>query len=384
MAASSTTLAATRPRVLIAEDQTDVIEAIRLVLKQEGFETQAVTSPHAALAALTSDRFDLLLMDLNYTRDTTSGMEGLDLLKQVQQVDSFLPVIVMTAWGSVELAVEAMRRGAADFIQKPWDNWRLVGMVRNQMERRHELRKAESEHEREMREAGELQKRLLPKHITQIPGIDIAVDWKPARTLGGDYFDVLRFADGSVGLCIADVEGKGVPAALVMSNLQSAVKVFAAPSVDPKTLCQRLNGIFCDDVHAERSISLFYAHLDPATRRVTYANAGHWPPLLIRRDGPNEKLETGGAVLGRLPNWKYEQAEVVLGGGDFLVLFTDGLAEAENTAEEEFGEERIAACARSCRETSAAGLERKLLAEVAEHCGNRFHDDATLMIVAVE
>ena len=114
-------------RVLIAEDQPDVIEAIRLVLKQEEIDTQAVTSPSAAIAALTSEDFDLVLMDLNYTRDTTSGTEGLDLLERVQQTHSAVPVIVMTAWGSVELAVEAMRRGAADFIQKPWDNWRLVG-----------------------------------------------------------------------------------------------------------------------------------------------------------------------------------------------------------------------------------------------------------------
>ena len=198
MATSSPPVTATRPRVLIAEDQPDVIEAIRMVLKQEGYETTSANSPKAVMEALALDKFDLLLMDLNYTRDTTSGTEGLDLLAQVQGAEPRLPVIVMTAWGSVELAVEAMRRGAVDFIQKPWDNWRLIGMVRNQMERRREIKKAESDAEREMREAGEIQKRLMPKHITQIPGTDIAVDWKPARTLGGDYFDVLRFPDGSV------------------------------------------------------------------------------------------------------------------------------------------------------------------------------------------
>src|SRR3954468_24720128 len=273
MAASSVPQATARPRVLIAEDQPDIIEAIRMVLKQEGFDAHAVDSPNAAIAALASQPFDLLLMDLNYTRDTTSGVEGLDLLKRVQQAHRDLPVIVMTAWGSVNLAVEAMRRGAVDFIQKPWDNWRLIGMVRNQMEHRREIKKAESDAEREMREAGEIQKRLMPKHITQIPGTDIAVDWKPARTLGGDYFDVLRFPDGSVGLCIADVEGKGVPAALVMSNLQSAVKAFATPAMEPEQLCRRLNTIFCEDVQTERFISLCYARLDPANRRLTFTNA---------------------------------------------------------------------------------------------------------------
>jgi sigma-B regulation protein RsbU (phosphoserine phosphatase) len=369
--------------VLIAEDQPEVIEAIRLVLKQEGIHCEAVTSPEAALAALSSQEFDLVLMDLNYTRDTTSGSEGLELLNRLQQENSSVPIIVMTAWGSVEVAVEAMRRGACDFIQKPWDNWRLLGLVRNQLERGQQVVRAEAEHDREMREAGDIQKRLLPRHITQIPGLDISADWKPARVLGGDYFDILRFADGSVGLCIADVEGKGVPAALVMSNLQSAVKAFATPAIEPEQLCRRLNTIFCEDVQTERFISLCYARLEPANRRLTFTNAGHCPPLLMRANGQTEKLERGGAVLGRLPGWKYEQGEVTLGANDVLVLFTDGVTEAENSEQQEFGEERLTACVRSCGEMTAAGLQRELLAQVAKHCGNRFHDDATLMIVAV-
>lgn len=383
MAACSTPDVAISPRVLIAEDQPEVIEAIRLVLKQEGIHCEAVTSPEAALAALSSQEFDLVLMDLNYTRDTTSGSEGLELLNRLQQENSSVPIIVMTAWGSVEVAVEAMRRGACDFIQKPWDNWRLLGLVRNQLERGQQVVRAEAEHDREMREAGDIQKRLLPRHITQIPGLDISADWKPARVLGGDYFDILRFADGSVGLCIADVEGKGVPAALVMSNLQSAVKAFATPAMEPEQLCRRLNTIFCEDVQTERFISLCYARLEPANRRLTFTNAGHCPPLLMRANGQTEKLERGGAVLGRLPGWKYEQGEVTLGANDVLVLFTDGVTEAENSEQQEFGEERLTACVRSCGEMTAAGLQRELLAQVAKHCGNRFHDDATLMIVAV-
>jgi len=383
VAACSTPDVAISPRVLIAEDQPEVIEAIRLVLKQEGIHCEAVTSPEAALAALSSQEFDLVLMDLNYTRDTTSGSEGLELLNRLQQENSSVPIIVMTAWGSVEVAVEAMRRGARDFIQKPWDNWRLLGLVRNQLERGQQVVRAEAEHDREMREAGDIQKRLLPRHITQIPGLDISADWKPARVLGGDYFDILRFADGSVGLCIADVEGKGVPAALVMSNLQSAVKAFATPAMEPQELCRRLNTIFCEDVQTERFISLCYARLEPANRRLTFTNAGHCPPLLMRANGQTEKLERGGAVLGRLPGWKYEQGEVTLGANDVLVLFTDGVTEAENSEQQEFGEERLTACVRCCGETTAAGLQRELLAQVAKHCGNRFHDDATLMIVAV-
>ena len=114
------------PRVLIADDQSDVLEALRLLLKAEGFVLETASSPAGVLAAVEAREFDVALIDLNYTRDTTSGEEGLDLLSRIQALDPTLPVVVMTAWGSVEVAVEAMRRGARDFIQKPWDNARLL------------------------------------------------------------------------------------------------------------------------------------------------------------------------------------------------------------------------------------------------------------------
>jgi DNA-binding NtrC family response regulator len=128
-------------RVLVADDQPDVREALRLLLKNEGYEIQPAASPAEILAALEAREFDIVLMDLNYARDTTSGAEGLDLLMRIQAIDSALPVIVMTAWGSVKLAVEAMRRGARDFIQKPWENARLLAIVRTQVELRQSLRR---------------------------------------------------------------------------------------------------------------------------------------------------------------------------------------------------------------------------------------------------
>ncbi|HKN48133.1 MAG TPA: response regulator, partial [Candidatus Polarisedimenticolia bacterium] len=128
-------------RILIADDQQDVLEALRLLLKGEGYATDLAASPAAALAALAAREFDALLIDLNYTRDTTSGREGLDLLSRIQALDSTLPVVVMTAWGSVDVAVEAMRRGARDFLQKPWENARLLAILRTQVELSRALRR---------------------------------------------------------------------------------------------------------------------------------------------------------------------------------------------------------------------------------------------------
>src|SRR5213083_2097586 len=138
----------TRSRVLIADDQSEILEALRLLLRHEGFDVEAAGSPAGVLASLEGSavggeaaRFDLLLMDLNYTRSTTTGREGLDLVSRIRALDETLPVVVMTAWGSVELAVEAMRKGARDFVQKPWENTRLLTILRTQVELRQALRR---------------------------------------------------------------------------------------------------------------------------------------------------------------------------------------------------------------------------------------------------
>src|SRR5262249_19494000 len=131
------------PRILIADDQPDVLEALRLLLKGEGFAIETAASPAAIMAAIEARDFDVVLMDLNYARDTTSGQEGLDLLTRIQALDHTLPIVVMTAWASIELAVEAMRRGARDFIQKPWENARLLAIVRTQIELGQALRRGD-------------------------------------------------------------------------------------------------------------------------------------------------------------------------------------------------------------------------------------------------
>src|SRR3984957_15985836 len=127
-------------RILIADDQLDIVEALRLLMKGEGYQTDSASSPVGIMEAVESKDFDLVLMDLHFARDTTSGKEGLDTLTRLQAIDSTLPVVVMTAWGSVGLAVEAMRRGARDFIEKPWDNARLLAIMRAQIDLSHALR----------------------------------------------------------------------------------------------------------------------------------------------------------------------------------------------------------------------------------------------------
>jgi phosphoserine phosphatase RsbU/P len=399
-------LVTAQPRILIADDQVDVLEALRLLLKGHGYMTETVASPAALLDAITRREFDLILMDLNYARDTTSGREGLDLLAQLQSRDT-PPIVVMTGWATVGLAVQAMQRGVGDFVEKPWTNARLLEILKRQIEigrekrasRRREIESAREQdeiasqaqrQEREIEEALRIQKGFLPQEIPQIPGYRVAAAWQPARTVGGDYYDVLDFADESLGICIADVAGKGLPAAMLMSNLQAAVRGLAAPSMSPERLCERLNRMVCRNIAKDRFITLFYAHLDGASRRLRYTNAGHNAPIVLHRDGSCDRLYAGGGVLGVFELQTYTMGLEELAPGDRLVLFTDGVTEASSPArpgeedEDEFGESRLLPLLRQHRQADAEELQRVILKAVGDYCRGHWHDDATLIVVAVE
>jgi sigma-B regulation protein RsbU (phosphoserine phosphatase) len=372
------------PRILIADDQPDLLDALKLLLKGQGIDYDAVTSPDAALAALESHAFDLVLMDLNYTGDTTSGREGIDLLTRVQEIDRLLPVIVMTGWASVDLAVEAMRRGVRDFVQKPWDNRHLLATLHQEIAAGRVRRHADAAERRDLAEALKIQRRLLPQQIPQVDGWEIAASWQPASGVGGDCFDAIRFSDGRLAITIADVVGKGIPAALLMSNLQAAVRAFASEAVEPQALCQQVNRILCGNIAEGRFISFFYAVLDAAHGVLTYANAGHYLPALVRADGSVERLGAGGPVLGVIAGAEYEQAQVLLAPGDRLVIFTDGLTEARNADDDEFGETRLIDAAVRHRACSAPALQARLVDAVAAFTGGRLQDDATLIVAAAE
>jgi sigma-B regulation protein RsbU (phosphoserine phosphatase) len=372
------------PHILIADDQPDLIDALKLLLKGEGIHVAAATSPEAALSALAGGSFDLLLMDLNYTGDTTSGREGIDLLSRVQALDSLLPVIVMTGWGSVDLAVEAMRRGVRDFVQKPWDNQQLISTLRNEIDEGRTRRQKLALEQRELDEARRIQRKLLPSAMPQIDGFEIAASWQPASGVGGDCYDAIAFGPSRIALSIADVVGKGIPAALLMSNLQAAVRAFATGAAQPAEIAQQVNGILCGHIGEGRFISFVYCAIDADEGTLTYANAGHFPPILVRADGNVERLTVGGPVLGVLPEGIYAQERISLHSGDRLVLYTDGITEARDASDQEFGDEGLIALAVRNRACSAPALQARLAEAVATHTSSRFHDDATLIVMAAE
>jgi sigma-B regulation protein RsbU (phosphoserine phosphatase) len=387
-------------RILIADDQPDVLGALCLLLKGHGYTTETVTSPADLLAALGRDQFDLLLMDLNYARDTTSGREGLDLLAQLKTMDSTPPIVVMTGWATVGIAVEAMQRGVTDFVEKPWTNSQLLEVLSKQItlgrQRRELARLAVQEtqahkviasqfheQEHEIAEARAIQEGFLPKEICQLSGYEIAGAWQSARVVGGDYFDVLPFDGEACGLCIADVAGKGLPAAMLMSNLQAAVRGLASPALPPEQLCARLNALLCRNIASDRFVTLFYAYLEGPSRQLRYVSAGHNPPFVLHADGSHERLREGGTVLGVFANQSFHSGALQLRSGDRLVLYTDGVTEACNADEDEFGEDRLLSVLVENRQHSVAQIQKEILLAVSSFSHGIWRDDATLLIVAV-
>lgn len=235
--------------------------------------------------------------------------------------------------------------------------------------------------EKDLKRAREIQESLLPKDVPQLPGFEVATSWSPARMVGGDYFDVLRLDKNRLAICIADVVGKGVSAALLMANVQAMVRAYARDSESPAWMCNRVNEVLCGTIAGDKFVTFFYGVLDSDKRTFAYCSAGHPAPLLVST-GSMQRLRGGGAVLGVFPSWKYEDSMVELSRGDRLLLFTDGITEASGALDQEFGEENLAEFARANSANSAFELNRRVLAQVTVFCGGKFQDDATLLVIA--
>jgi phosphoserine phosphatase RsbU/P len=234
--------------------------------------------------------------------------------------------------------------------------------------------------EEELKRAGEIQQMLLPSTLPQLNGAQISGAWQPAREVGGDYFDVIQFDDHRVGICVGDVAGKGITAALLMANLQASFRAFATPDASPELVCTKLNRFLCANTAAGKFVTFFYAVVDVDRRTLVYENAGHCPGLLLRENGEMESLRGGGAVLGALPDWSYRDSLVQLRSGDKLLLATDGITEAENPHLEEFGEQRLASAARA-QDGTALDTQRAIMQRVTSFCDGNFRDDATLLVL---
>jgi len=362
-------------RVLVCDDQPDVREALRLLMKAQGWQAVTAHSPEALLAAARAEAFDLILVDLNYTRDTTSGTEGMDLLGALEKQGNQAPVMVMTAWSSFDLAVEAMRRGACDFIQKPWDNQRLLAAIAKQTE-------SDRRRKSELEIAAHVQQKLFPSRMRPLATLDYAAHCVAARSVGGDYYDFLDAGEGRVAFVLADVCGKGVPAALLMANLQAWFRSQPQAALNqPVRLLENVNRHFYDSTDADRFATLYFGLYDDRTRTLSYVNCAHCEPLVMRAAGAVERLEPTATVVGAFARWVCAEARVKLGPGDLLAIYSDGVTEAADAGGREFGEDRLVRLLCDHRENGAESVVQAVIDSVAAFSGASRFDDVTMMVL---
>lgn len=371
-------------RILIADDQSDVLEALRLLLKMEGYDVATAASPQAVLNTVGHHAFDLALIDLNYSRDTTSGLEGLELLARLRTLDPLLPVVVMTAWGGIDLAVEAMRRGAVDFVTKPWDNTQLVATLRARSNDRDSgagIEEPSSIVQRDLRAARTVQERLLHRRAPRMTTLCCAAHCQESGPVGGDFYDFLDLGPDQLGLVVSDVSGKGLPAAIVMAHLNAMLRGLAPQMRDDlPSLARKVNALLLEAAAPQHYVTLFLSVYEERRRKLRYVNCGHVPPILLRAGGEADWLSSTAPAVGLLEAFMAQQNEISLGVGDTLLIYTDGVTETTGRGNDEFGAERLLSFLRTHARAEPGFLVARLLEARKEFATGEQRDDVTVLV----
>jgi sigma-B regulation protein RsbU (phosphoserine phosphatase) len=372
-----------QPTVLIAEDQEHVREALAMLLRAHGHPVLTCAFPHEALCLVRQQSPDLALVDMNFRRDSTSGIEGLNLIEALRQLDSTLPIVALTAWGNVDLAVHAMKSGASDFIEKPWRNDSLLEKVQTLIRHGREVRAAQRISDHEKLDTQQLQTRIVPRRHLVAGGIELLGESIPAGIVGGDFFGVWQPSEESLHFCVADVSGKGTPGALIAAMLYASVSTLSASGGGTAKIVGEVETILHDQLGEGHYVTLFYGALDLTSRVLEYVNAGHCPPILRRGNGAMELLAPTRPVLGLLDQKAVAAVRIRLCPGDRLALYTDGITEAVDQSGEEFGPDRLRSLLDSNDGQSLPERHSHILQNVRHYASAKLDDDATLVLISV-
>ena len=335
-------------KILVVDDEPDVeplvLQRMRRDIRSRKYEFVFAHNGVEAVELLNKDEsIDMVISDINMPQ-----MDGLTLLEQISEINPNIRSIIVSAYGDMKNIRTAMNRGAFDFVTKPLDFGDLRVTIERTLHHMEEWREALSSRDKlvalqnELDVASGIQQSILPTVFPSRDDYQVYASMEPARNVGGDFFDVVRLEDDRVGLAIADVSDKGVPAALFMMSSRTWMKGAAISSPEPGTVLGEVNALLHEDNDTQMFVTVLYAVYNPETGEFTYASGGHDAPLLVHSDGSSELLPlTGGIALGIVSDLAYGQNSVVLDHGETLVLYTDGVTEAMNGEGEQFGIERL-------------------------------------------
>jgi serine phosphatase RsbU (regulator of sigma subunit) len=363
-------------KIVVIEDDPSILRGLEASLRMESYEVLSAADGEKGYRLVRDERPDLVILDLMLPK-----LNGYDVCRQIRRNGLATPIMMLTAQAMETDRVQGFDAGADDYVTKPFSVRELLGRVRAIL-RRSEGR-SDLANQRELDAARQIQERLIPTEIPQVAGVHIDARWIPARIAGGDYFDVLKFDDDTIAVCIADVCGKGMPAAMMVSNLQASVRAYVQKHISPRELCAQVNRVMCGNLAGRGFISFFYGVIDPIRKRFTYCNAGHNPPILVS-GGASHLLDCGGGILGVMDQWDYCEQQLSLNSGDRILLYTDGVTEASNTMREEFGEDRLVETVRRYDSSDAAALTETVIETVRRFSNGNFEDDLTVVGITVE
>ena len=376
-------------KILVVDDEPDLEHLMRQRLRRDvragRFELFFAHNGVQALAKLEADReIDMVLSDINMPE-----MDGLTLLDQIPNVDPNIRAVIISAYGDMQNIRTAMNRGAFDFVTKPIDFNDLRITIDKTMAHLAVMREALASRDKlvalqnELDVARKMQQSILPTVFPQLPNCELYGHMVAAREVGGDFFDVVKLADGRYGLAIADVSGKGVPAAMFMMSSRTLLKGAAIGTPHPGNVLREVNDVLEQDNESLMFVTLFYGVYDPATGELTYANGGHNPPLIVHSDGTSMELpQTNGVALGVMGGMEYEQSKITLEPGDTAVFYTDGVSEAMNGENEEFGMDRFSQVFANTPPSGAIAANKAVFEAVQQFAdGTPQSDDITCLVL---
>lgn len=330
---------------------------------------------------------DIILSDINMPE-----MDGLTMLAKVNEMrNPALKVIMVSAYGDMENIRTAMNNGAFDFATKPIDLDDLQKSIDNAVEQIKFIRESQREHEQlkdiqsDLRIASEIQHAILPTNKDVLPKelYDMATLMDPAKDVGGDFYDYFKTDEDRLGFVMADVSGKGVPAALFMAVSRTLLKATGIRDLVSKDCMTSVNDLVCGESVDGMFVTVFYGRLNIKTGEIDYSNAGHNPPYVVHENGKVETVPAqGNMVLGAVENFQYRNDKITLEKGDMLFTFTDGVTEAMNAAGEQFGEERLEKLLAKCGGKTSQETIDTVRAAVAEWAGDTEQsDDVTMLVI---
>ena len=335
-------------KILVVDDEPDleplILQRMRRSIRTGRYAFVFARNGVEALEKLSEQEdIDMVLSDINMPR-----MDGLTLLEQIPKVDPDIRSVIISAYGDMKNIRTAMNRGAFDFVTKPLDFKDLRHTIERTLKHLMEWRAALASRnqlvalQNELDVASKIQQSILPTSFPKTAEYEIFANMVPARNVGGDFYDILMLAGSYIGLAIADVSDKGVPASLFMMSSRTLLKGTAIGISEPGKVLRDVNDLLYEENDTFMFVTVIYAVYSPETGRFVYANGGHNPPLIIHSDGSSTLLPPiGGIALGIAPHINFDQDTVFLNPGDTLMLYTDGITEAMNADREEFGMERM-------------------------------------------